>query len=271
MSEVIQINPIVLGGGGGVSTDWFLKVWENTNPTASFSAQTITLSSGVGDLCLIEYLTKNMSGAETESVMVAKGDNALLDISIGSTATPTIRSRVVKYVDSTHLNVLDAYVNGGVDNTLCIPLRVWYIQKNGLAGSVSTLASNCMLSNGDSVEDVLGKGSVSVNSNGVKTWSQLLDELFALIDSSKITSKSIFEYETTGVITSVYHVSDISPTTYGFVRSDCGTSASQVFRASIKASGSTYMIVTSTVGGAIAYTSGGPNVVPSGRVFRIIY
>lgn len=115
-------------------------------------------------------------------------------------------------------------------------------------------------------------GSVSVTGDGVKTWSQLLDELFALIDDSKISYKSVLEFNILGVL-STYNFAGVasSPKTYRFTRCDASATISQVAKAFIKASGSEYIIVNSTVGGSIAYINGGAVVGDTGSVIRITY
>lgn len=195
MSEVIQINPVVLGGGGGVSTDWFTKLWENPTPTASFASQPITLASGVYDFLLIVFNINNASVSPSRSVIVRNDFNS---VDINHTyyygGTTNTRKRTITKLTSTSLSIGDADQNGTTNNAFCIPLAIYGIQKNGLAGDVSTLASNCMLSNGDSVEDVLGKGSVSVTGNGVKTRGQLFDAISLACDRSKITYNSFIEF-----------------------------------------------------------------------------
>ena len=44
------------------------------------------------------------------------------------------------------------------------------------------------------------KGSVSITADGVKTWTQALNELFALIDTTKVSSDSKIEWTSNGNI-----------------------------------------------------------------------
>lgn len=116
-------------------------------------------------------------------------------------------------------------------------------------------------------------GSVSVAGDGTKTWSQLLDELFALIDSSKITTKSTFEYNAVGTLNTIYHILEVgeSPKAYSFTRNDVNSSALQIGKVTIKASGSVYEAGVSAVGGATTYTNASAIAVGSGRVLKIVY
>lgn len=50
--------------------------------------------------------------------------------------------------------------------------------------------NNIILSNGESVESAIVKGSVSVTGDGVKSMAQILNELFALVNISKISGSS---------------------------------------------------------------------------------
>lgn len=196
MSEVIQINPIVLGGGGGVSTDWFTKLWENHSPTATFASQTINLASGVYDFLLVTW--KEAKDANLyKGEIIPKGAS----VRIEHTDNPSW-NRDLTYVSDTSYSA----GNNTQNNDYEVPYQIWGIQKNGLAGDVSTLASNCMLSNGDSVEDVLGKGSVSVTADGVKTYKALLNELYALVDTSKLTHHSKY-VDSNGLVFSVTAIS----------------------------------------------------------------
>lgn len=61
------------------------------------------------------------------------------------------------------------------------------------------------------IDSIINKGSVSVTADGVDTYSQVLGDLYALIDASKINTKS-----TLRVGNIIYHISAINPTSYVF-------------------------------------------------------
>ena len=113
---------------------------------------------------------------------------------------------------------------------------------------------------------------MSVTADGVKTWSQVFDALFALIDGSKINDKSVLEYDA-GTTKTVFHVTEVieSHKTYAFARDEANSAVSSVTRANIKASGSTYHVVNSTVGGSIAFADASAYAVNAGRVIKLIY
>ena len=119
----------------------------------------------------------------------------------------------------------------------------------------------------------INKGSVSVASDGVKTWSQLLNSLFALIDGSKVNDNSVLEYDAVGISKTFYRSIGVaeSPKTYTFSR--CGGSAinSSITEINIKSSGSTNYSVIATVGGSITYGDVSNQPVNGGRVIRLVY
>jgi len=269
---------------GSISADLLTKLWENPNPTSAFAEQNITLSSD--DYDFLMYVFKYSTSGDLEFTSIGQRFGTMIEcFSTGGTGVYSMR-RKIDWNSGTSLTIRPAYTcaNGSsshsVDNTVCVPIIIYGIKKtinltfDAIASNVSTSASKCMLSDGvTSVEDVIDKGSISVPSDNVKTWSQLLDSLFALIDSSKINEKSVFEYEAVGITKTVYHVAEIieSPKTYAFTRVDVNASVSQTARLGIKASGSTNHIVNSMVGGSIVFADGSNNVVAGGRVIRIIY
>ena len=104
-------------------------------------------------------------------------------------------------------------------------------------------------------------GSVSVTADGVKTYSQLLDELYALIDTTKINRKSIL------VVDDNTLVDNLVGTSLRFSNAYINNQNTvSVLTAVIKASASTYR---TNAGGALTDKSA---IVPtSGEVFSIIY
>ena len=120
--------------------------------------------------------------------IVSKGENAKLAVASTTTST-NVRNddRTMVYSSDTSYNVGDGYAQSGgsrsANNTICVPIAVYGIQKSGLASSASTLASNCMLSNGDSVEDAIVKHtevtftSVTVSGNNKANVGSLTSTL----------------------------------------------------------------------------------------------
>ena len=113
-----------------------------------------------------------------------------------------------------------------------------------------------------------GKGSVQVSTDGVKTFAQLFNELFALVDMDKVTDTSKLEYiNVAGNSNTVYTVVAITPTAIIF--SNCTTSVAEgnlITQNTVTATGSTSLSGHSTTANDVSN-----NVAPSGRLFRIKY
>lgn len=190
----------VPGADGTISADVFKELWRNPSPTSNFASQQITLSSADYDFLL--WLYKEQTSTHYHlSVISPKGAGTSLELSDIGASGNTNRIRRAVYVDNTHFNVGDGFVGSsssyGSNSSVMIPVAVYGFKKtlslnfSAIASDVSTLASKCMLSDGiTSVGDLLDKGSVSVTADGVKTWATLLNELFALIDITKVNDHS---------------------------------------------------------------------------------
>ena len=103
------------------------------------------------------------------------------------------------------------------------------------------------------------KGNVSVTADGVKTYSQLFDTLYSLIDSSKINNKSYLT-----IANQVYAITNKTASQIDF---GCVT-VRNINGIRIKASSSEFSafnIVTST------YTDGASSIPSNGTVIRIYY
>ena len=113
-----------------------------------------------------------------------------------------------------------------------------------------------------------GGGSVDVTADGVKSYSQILDDLYALIDQTKISGKSIMLIEASTGAYSVNVASYIDNTDIKFTGSVIsGDNLIGVNSFDLKASTSTFKYKKE--GTTIADNSA---VVPtSGTVFKIVY
>ena len=158
--ENLHPNAIITGApsaDGNISVDLMTKLWENPNPSSSFSAQQVTLSSSDYDLLLI---IANMEASNPQSIctMCQKGANGIVGISTG---TSGFRFRSFVYVSDTKVNV-GAGNKGGEDNNSCVPVAIYGIKTtasvkvSAIASDVNTSADKCMLSDGvTSVEDAI--------------------------------------------------------------------------------------------------------------------
>ena len=117
------------------------------------------------------------------------------------------------------------------------------------------------------VQDAINKGSVSVTANGTKTYSQMLSELKALIDFSKVSARSYMRI-ITGSYSECYNVLAFNTVDYAVMCSSTTDSGGIYLR---------YAKITST-GSYTSYYSGSgnisdmsSNVVNSGNIFRFTY
>ena len=114
------------------------------------------------------------------------------------------------------------------------------------------------------------KGYVEVTGDGVKTYATLLNELFALVDKTKINKSSALLNITPNGETYYYQPEYVDNTEFIFSGCSANQSNFAVTGVTIKATGSTsYQAVTSTSSTTINEQS---SVVPvSGRKFRLVY
>ena len=123
--------------------------------------------------------------------------------------------------------------------------------------------SGTLLAYGDKVIGVVARdnGSVSITADGVKTYSQLLDQLFSLIDIDKISDKSCL---TTSTDNAIAHIGYKASNRADFI----ADIINHRYAYSVRNSGSQfnyYVFTTST------YTNASNNVPSASTVFKIIY
>lgn len=118
-----MILPYLNGGGFQMK-----KLWENTDPTQTFAAQDVALSSSDYDLLQIEYIQNTNNGTH-KSIIISKGCDAHLDSSAGYCLY-----RTMTYTDATHYAVANGKVTttyGSQDtnnNNVCIPYVIYGIK-----------------------------------------------------------------------------------------------------------------------------------------------
>lgn len=121
--------------------------------------------------------------------------------------------------------------------------------------------SGTLLAYGDKVIGVVAKdnGSVSITTDGVKTYAQLFNELFAMVDRDKISKNSALLFQDTFL-----QISRFSATTISFL----GLSDINLMTVAMKSSSSlyyTYAITNSTA------TNRSTNIPTASMVLKIIY
>ena len=204
----------------------FKKLWENPTPTANFAAQNITLASDDYDFLLWIFRFATTVPRDI-SITSKKGDGFTATLSgVGGSGIYNIYRDAV-YNSDTSISVYNCTIQfagqtGSQDNARIVPIAVYGLKKSidvtAIISDASTDASKCMLSDGvTSVGDVIDKGSVSVTADGVKTYAQLLNELYALIDSSKTSYNTFLVRNSSGNL-SVYHPISVFSTACYFTR-----------------------------------------------------
>jgi hypothetical protein len=114
----------VNGKFGGVMS--MSRLWVNSSPTASFSAQRITLSSSDYDFLMATATTGAGTGSAMSSFIAPKGNSIYCNMAIGNGSQ--LRSRAITYVDDTTFDVDTAYKNGTADTSLIVPQAIYGIK-----------------------------------------------------------------------------------------------------------------------------------------------
>ena len=239
---------------GDVEIEMEKVLWANQNPSSSFAAARITLNSYDYDDYGIEYAW--YVGRSMQSVKVEKGLNINLYTVQNISSSVRTATRNITYVDATHLDIEDATImeTGGsmtTNNGWCIPIRVIGYKKDltakikAIAHDVSTSASKCMLTSGNSVESAINRGMVSVIANGTKTYRQLFIELWALIDISKVTNQTVFtfNYNNSAHTRYIYPLVEQSDNYLVFSRGSANSSGARIESMQIDTTGA-YLIST---------------------------
>lgn len=117
--------------------------------------------------------------------------------------------------------------------------------------------------------DELNPGSVSVTADGVKTYNSLLNELFALMDSSKVTPNSHLRIDGPDqayVIIGQFTAITTNPLTYLFARNVIDSQQARLDVYKISSSGSMFEVVQNST-----YQNRTNYVVPAGLKLTITY
>ena len=154
---------------GNVEIDLMKKLWENPAPTASFNAQNITLANDDYNSLLWLFMTGVTFTIVTQlNVICLKGESTAFVYSATTNGTSTSASiRSASRNSDTSYSIGDCYTqnsgsNRTVNNNLCVPIAVYGIKQkvtislSAIISNVSTSASKCMLSDGEtSVEEAI--------------------------------------------------------------------------------------------------------------------
>lgn len=135
---------------GVINAEYMKLLWENTNTTQAFAAQTITLNSADYDFLLV-ITESDTSGRVSNSLIAPKGSNLFLTTATYASNVAVSLRRVLTRVSDTSFSVGDAKNQNTTDNTVCIPVAIYGIKSsfqfkvNAIASELSTRADHCFL------------------------------------------------------------------------------------------------------------------------------
>lgn len=130
--------------------------------------------------------------------------------------------------------------------------------------------TNCEATNVDTeltkLQSDLYKSYVMVTGNGVKTARTLLNELFALVDTSKVTDTSYIEFnrENDKLIFEISYIGSLA-VRYGHF------AGGQLESLNLNTSESTYIRIDIGAGSDVSYSDKSLDVIESGRTFKLYY
>lgn len=144
-------------------------------------------------------------------------------------------------------------------------------QTNTKIGTLANLHTADQTSIVNAINEIVDGISVSVTGDGVKTTSQVLNDLFALIDASKLTPNSVLMAVTPSG-TSYFRLSRLEPGVYRFTQalSDYTTGTSLIDTAQITASTSSFgeCIITA---GSTTYNDASSTIVSATKSYVVRY
>jgi hypothetical protein len=202
------------GIDGPIDVDLITKLWENQNPTATFDAQSITLTSDDYDFLILTYYA-HKDDNKMLSVIFNKGENSIITLGSTNGSGSFCGARVIISNSATSFSFDNAaYCIGSAapvgNNGFLIPVAIYGFKKtitvdvSGIISDVSTSADKCMLSDGvTSVQNTIPQLVATVYGDGIKTFNQLFNELNTALINSGLSLKSN-SYLT--LSTDIYHI-----------------------------------------------------------------
>lgn len=152
-------------------------------------------------------------------------------------------SRVTLIVSAGNLNASDVNYNNSGSG----------LSATSVQGAIDEIASD------------INKGSVSVTADGIKTFSELLNDLYALINPAKISARSIMRRDSL-----YYRLVKMSGGIYSFVYADVSPSYYDLNELDLYSSGSG-MYYARTASGSTSISDYSSTIVTAGVVIELIY
>lgn len=135
-------------------------------------------------------------------------------------------------------------------------------------GATFTLNTNYEVVTAGALNEIITRGSVSVTADGVKTYNQLLNALFAITDMAKITNDSVFvfNYNDANHIKAYHHITEYSNNYLAYARLSASASGTRATEFYLETASSKYQISTGST-----RSDSSTQVPNSGWSFEIFY
>ena len=129
---------------------------------------------------------------------------------------------------------------------------------------------NILIENGKAVGNI-GKlpESVSVTADGVKTYTQILNALFAQIDLNKITETSMFSFKTESGVQNFYKLARKTGTDCTFSRTQLTTSLITIDAFNLSSASSSFIVASGS--SSLTISDSSSQVPDNGRVYTVFY
>ena len=249
---------------------------------AKATADSALLASGnnTTDITTIQGQITTMQttiGTHTTQIGTISGNINTINSLIGNGTPTTTDQTIIGAINELHADQGDLADLTTTDKSSLVAAINEAAQGGGGAPAASTVSydntgSGLTATNvQDAIDEIAGAsaGSISVTGDGSKTNSQLLDELFALIDFSKVSSKTKFRLEIAAGNTRNYSLVTVGTTNLQFSRSFANASGVETVSATIRTSGSTLHQITCATGGTISFADSTSTALTSGQKYVI--
>ena len=204
----------------------------------------------------------------------AQTDATTANNAITNTITPAITSlqNTVGSQGGT-INTITSLIGNGTPTTTDQTIIGAINEINAKVGDdvLTTTAQDCTGAINE-LAAAIGGGSVEVVSDGVKTNAQLLNELFALIDITKVNKNSVLELIGSGNVNGVFIVNAFSSTQIRVVRTFIlNTTEARIAEMRISSTSKYDQALLKLDGSASSYSDFASAVEGAGITFRFVY
>ena len=204
-----------------------------------------------------DWSDTNQAFADVDAALYQASQDASTAIADAATAQTTANTAVTNAA-AAQSSADDATASAATAGELAQHVSV----ELGTLANLTTTDKTSAVAAINEVNGKIAKGEISVTADGVKTYTQLLNELYALVDRSKLSGNSYF----TGAYGIVARCNGIQTSYIGFNSADVEQTALKSTSFGLKPSDSfVYSFNGTTV------TNNSSNVVTSGTVLKVVY